>query len=402
MGDSGALERPTPDRLPVLDGLRFLAALTVVVFHYVASGGGRDAPAWGRPVESIFPHAQGPAAFGWLGAHLFFVISGFVICMTCWGRGPGTFFASRAARLYPGYWFAVLATAGVLAAWPQVRPRPATADVLTNLTMVQAALGVDDVDEVYWTLWVELRFYLLFALVVWAGLTHRRVVVFASAWTVAAALAPAVDSRVVDLVVMPSYAPYFIAGVAMYLVHRFGSSPLLWGIVGFNWLLAQHHLATAIRHKEGWMRQDIPDWIVSLITAGGFAAIALVALGCTDRLRWPRVGAVLTGLGATTYPLYLLHKNIGLVVIYHLRDAVPPGLLVAGLIVAMTSVAYLVHRLVERPIGAWLRRGLMAVPAVVGASRPDVDIVRAHTLPRERDPGRGDPAEERRRLTATL
>jgi peptidoglycan/LPS O-acetylase OafA/YrhL len=38
---------------------------------------------------------------GWTGVYLFFLISGFVICMSAWGRSVGQFAASRITRLFP-------------------------------------------------------------------------------------------------------------------------------------------------------------------------------------------------------------------------------------------------------------------------------------------------------------
>lgn len=115
----------------------------------------------------MFPTAFPFAAYGWLGVELFFLISGFVICMSCWGRSVGDFFTSRVTRLYPAYWFAVLATTAVLLLIPGGQKPLPWPDVLTNLTMLQEPLGVRMVDGVYWTLFAELRFYLLFALVAW-------------------------------------------------------------------------------------------------------------------------------------------------------------------------------------------------------------------------------------------
>ncbi|MFD6812242.1 acyltransferase family protein, partial [Streptomyces anthocyanicus] len=90
-------------RLYVLDGLRLGAALMVVAFHYTALG----AEAWDRPAWTVFPEVSRFTSYGYLGVQLFFVISGFVICMSAWGRPLKAFFVSRVIRLYPAYWFAV-------------------------------------------------------------------------------------------------------------------------------------------------------------------------------------------------------------------------------------------------------------------------------------------------------
>ena len=55
--------------------------------------------------------------------------------------------------------------------------------------MLQSAVGVDHVDGVYWTLWTELRFYLLLGVLSLVGITRRRVVGVAILWPWAALLA---------------------------------------------------------------------------------------------------------------------------------------------------------------------------------------------------------------------
>ncbi len=71
--------------------------------------------------------------------------------------------------------------------------------ILLSLTMLQSGSGVRDVDGVYWTLWSELRFYLLFLEVVWTGLTYRKVVLFCCVWGASAVLAPAAGLPLLDL-----------------------------------------------------------------------------------------------------------------------------------------------------------------------------------------------------------
>ncbi|GHB54845.1 hypothetical protein GCM10010347_25890 [Streptomyces cirratus] len=61
-------------RLSALDGIRFVAALMVVFYHYFAL-----ASAWGRPASAVFPTAHAAAEYGWLGVEVFFLVSGFVI-----------------------------------------------------------------------------------------------------------------------------------------------------------------------------------------------------------------------------------------------------------------------------------------------------------------------------------
>jgi peptidoglycan/LPS O-acetylase OafA/YrhL len=331
-------------RLEVLDGLRFVAALVVLAYHYTAMD-----HVWHRPVEEVFP-AQ-PAAYGWLGVQLFFLISGFVICMSSWGRGVGAFLASRAVRLYPAYWLSVVVVAAALTVWPYVEGPPGVRDTLVNLTMFQGAFGVPDVTEVYWTLWAELRFYLLFALLVWWGLTYRRVVGFCVLWLAAAAVANALVPRtgVVHIVLMTDYAPLFTAGIGCYLLHGFRPTVASWGIVVGSFVLA----LPPVLHRnqlEAHPGEIVPKTPAVLLLAVWFLLIVAVALGW---LSWVR-GRWLVVLGATTYPLYLLHLDLGGAVLYLWQWDVPPPLLVAVVGAAMMLLAWLVHRYVERPVAARL------------------------------------------------
>ena len=92
-------------RVAVLDGLRALAILAVMAFHYTM----RWTPPQARedlyPYHGAFNHLPilGPMLdYGWAGVELFFVVSGFVICMTLErSSGLWDFFRRRLARLWP-------------------------------------------------------------------------------------------------------------------------------------------------------------------------------------------------------------------------------------------------------------------------------------------------------------
>ncbi|MGV9695247.1 acyltransferase family protein [Streptomyces sp. NPDC003470] len=352
-GPTAPTGRPAPGgRLYVIDGIRLLAALMVAVHHYAGTYRA-DRPGnliWDRPVSEIMPTVFRFASYGWIGVEIFFVISGFVICMSCWGRTPRQFFVSRVIRLYPAYWFAVLFTTAVLIAVPGVWERLRLREILLNLTMLQSGSAVPNVDGVYWTLWSELRFYLLFLVVVAMGLTYRRVVLFCCLWGAAAMLAPISHLPLLELVANPDGAWYFIAGLALYLMHRFGQDLLLWGILAMAWLMGQLELGNRIErieHVSGW-RGSVLIYTVFLLF------MVAVALGHTDRVRWKW----LVTAGAMTYPLYLIHYAAGTALINRLHGTMDARLLVAAIITGFMVLSYLIHRCVERPLSRLLKKGL--------------------------------------------
>lgn len=343
-------------RLAELDLLRFLAALAVLAFHYLVA----FASIWGERPSRLFPATAPVAGLGVLGVELFFMISGFVILMTAWGRGLGGFARSRFVRLYPAYWLSVGAVAAVygLTEASALDPRLSPGEYAVNLTMIQRAFEVGDANGVYWSLWVELRFYALMSILVLAGVTLTRCLIFMGVWlaaTLAAVLVPAPGLEpLIDLVVMPKYAPYFIAGMALYLIHRFGSSVLLWIFVVAGYALALRSALSRVRSRvelAGKTAMPVEDWMVVVTITVIFLLMAAVALGA---LRWLRAPG-LTTLGGLTYPLYLFHTPVAVLLIPALHGALSPWGAVAVTTLAAIALSYVVYRFAEQPIQRLLR-----------------------------------------------
>ncbi len=344
-------------RLRALDGLRLIAALMVAAYHY----GGRDGEvgqAWGTSPQLQFPTLHTWFAYGCLGVQVFFVISGFVICMSGWGRSLRSFFASRASRLLPSYWAAVVLVTAVFAlpvvAYEAVSP----SDALVNLTLMQQPLGADRVLGVCWTLWAEIRFYALFALcVVLPGATRQRVILFCAGWTLAAAIAQAAREPLLDLVLMPEYAPFFVGGIGLYLVHRDRRDAYAWGIVGVSWLIGQHYAVAELWHAPdpAHFSYRTSTGIILVVTLG-FVAVAAIALGWLNRANWPW----LTVAGALTYPFYLVHEHLGWVAIraYHQSLGIPSYATMPLTVATMLVLAWLLNRYVEDRSAPRLRSAL--------------------------------------------
>jgi peptidoglycan/LPS O-acetylase OafA/YrhL len=354
--------RPTlGGRIAVLDGLRIGVALFVAFYHYTAS---HEAPlAWEVRVQDAFPGIYKVTSYGWLGVEMFFIISGFAICMSSWGRSIGDFARSRIIRLFPAYWPAVLLTTAVVALIPTVMEHRPWNEVLTNLTMINRPLGVRPADLVYWTLWVEARFYLLFAVVLlwWAkGLTLKKATIFGYGWLLASVIVVNSPEELLKTLLIPNYSAFFVGGIALYLIHRFGADIKLWGLVGLSYALMMHFTARrVIQVGENDVRRELNIWIGMAIITIFYLVMIAVALGWTSRIRW----SWLTTAGALTYPFYLTHEFIGWVIIHALRDVRPRMIVVVATIAIMMVVAYLLHRLIEKPLARLLKRKLSAAGA---------------------------------------
>jgi peptidoglycan/LPS O-acetylase OafA/YrhL len=340
------LKRP---RLAALDGLRLVGALAVMGFHYV----GVRIPHWGVPSSTKFPTLHEIGRYGYLGVNLFFVISGYVILMTAYNRPIESFTASRVARLFPAYWVAVALTFTLQQFWHHGR-QPSPMAALVNLTMTQEAFDVINVQGAFWTLWIELKFYLLVAVFIVVGITRRRLLAFAVLWPLIGQIALATKSQFLASLLIPTYAPYFAAGILLFLMFHERREVVTWLALGFNWVLcvrqAVHHAPRASQYAGAPVSPSVAAIVVTL----AIAAVYLCSVGPLSRLSW----RWMTLAGALTYPLYLVHGQLGFFLIDTLHERLSPYLVLAVAAVTSLVVAWLIHRLVEIPFGPRLRQAI--------------------------------------------
>jgi peptidoglycan/LPS O-acetylase OafA/YrhL len=332
-------------RLREIDVLRGLAALWVVFSHYQPHWNDRLAP-----TAVWVPNSQGVHA-----VELFFVISGFVIFMTldsC--RNVADFAVMRFSRLYPAYWAALILSTllGVLVFGDVLWP----GGLLANATMLQEFIGVPHYDNVFWSLSVEMAFYVNAAWLFAFGL-HRHVKPIVAVWLVLAALwavtlkPPHAEHRHwLALLFALDYAPYFAMGMVFFDAMKRG-----WSRVHVALIV----LATCTELLiDGWIAQCIAIFI----------ALAFWLAG-SGRLRF-LVFAPTLWLGAISYSLYLIHRNLG----YHMLDWLHARGLSAGAAIPLTILGALALATaltygIERPSLGWIR-------AWYSAHRPPVTRAR--------------------------
>jgi peptidoglycan/LPS O-acetylase OafA/YrhL len=286
-------------RVPELDLLRFTAAAAVVVFHFYVL----------LPGNTTFEQAISVSSrFGFLGVPLFFMISGFVILWTAFNRSPGQFVLARLCRLYPSYWVCVLITSAVLAA---AGGAPSWRQIVTNLTMFHHLFGFDSIDEVYWTLFIELKFYgLVFILLLFRQLqqVERWLAVWLALSTVSLALGLEhhAATRGLDTIVFEGDAGYFALGCYAYLIRTQGATPRRWGGFAVSALLS---VGAALKTQAHYTGSN--DW-PTLVAVIAIALAICVALYTVVTRRWALSDRALWyWLGSLTYPLYLLHAMAG-------------------------------------------------------------------------------------------
>jgi peptidoglycan/LPS O-acetylase OafA/YrhL len=340
--------RSTSIRFYEIDLLRFLAALSVVIFHFTYRGYAADNYS---PIP--FLEMGCVTRYGYLGVELFFIISGYVVLRSAQGKTVRQFFLSRITRLYPAFWVACTLTFMVERIWGKVSGDTHMSDNLHssfgqyayNLTMLHEFFGVTALDGAYWSLTLEITFYFLISLLISYNLLRHIEWVLAGWLAYAAWVGPVRSDTMFFHLFFPHYAMYFAAGMLFYLL-QYPSKKTF-----FRYCLLFACYALAVRASifrayelSNIFHDDISRKIVVIVITFFFIIIYLISSRKLNlsRFTW------LSSLGALTYPLYLIHSDIAYVVFHRFGATVNKYILLISLIASMLIIAYAIHRYVEK------------------------------------------------------
>jgi len=317
-----------------INALRFFAAIFVVFYHYAFVFFYRESTYVDLPILRHF------FQYGYLGVDLFFIISGFVISLSAEGRGAYGFLKSRIGRLYPVFWVsALITTLFIIFGGYLIYSEMSWSRFLTNMTMVPSLFNADALDGTYWTLAVEMKFYI----VVFLLLAFKK---FKD-------IEPLAITTSFILLFSPLYIPHdqllwipnFIAGILFYKIYKNGLSK--WRIIGLcNSLFIS--LIFAIRRvpflSEGYVIEFKPTTIAVYIV-GFYILFMMISL---NKFRVSNNKYINT-LGLLTYPVYLLHNQIGRIM-FNYADIknIPLIISVPSMLIFVIILSYGVHRLIER------------------------------------------------------
>ncbi|MCY4333989.1 MAG: acyltransferase [Litoreibacter sp.] len=326
------------DRLVALDGLRGVAILLVLAYHFLAR------------FPDFYPYGEAFAAFassGFLGVQLFFVISGFVIALTLQNcPNIPTFLVRRLARLWPPIFVCSILTFTVMhvidTPFTEYR-RVGVQGFLPSLTFIGPEVwlrfvdGAKWIDGAYWTLFVEVRFYF------WAAIVYfifSRQLSFVLFWAslLAAAVAETLYSgplsKVWDLLFFPRYLPFFAVGAITFDIWRGETKYWQWPAVAILvFLCCYREYSTEL----------------SLLTAFLVALcfVPSVLFCVAPRTLSPLEMKPLVWLGRRSYSLYLLHQNIGVALITLAVTGLAMGVYVLIIFATIFILVLLSHLLFE-------------------------------------------------------
>ena len=358
-----SIPRPS-GRFTFVDGLRGIAAMGVVLFHLGPVGH------FSKPLAQFVPTPlMSLWKCGFLGVPVFFVLSGFVIAYSQRGihvtpRYLGRFALRRSLRLDPPYWATIVLVLMMNLLLNRMRPGrevpfPGWKVVLAHLFYLQDLLHLREINGVFWTLCLEVQFYLVLTILTGVAqrlpFRDRAVAGFAQGSRCFIFVPLALVSLAVSVGWLRCPEGLFLGRW-----YSFFLGVVVWGVIersiSVRWLWAYIALlcATLFTMPHLFSQPDATLWnlVVVMTAIALYTAASLGTMG-----RWLS-GAWIQFLGAISYSLYLVHGSVGSTLnslgVRACRGS-PPLILawIAMSVVASVGGAYVMYRLVELPAIRW-------------------------------------------------
>lgn len=331
--------RTDSSRVPALDLLR-LAAVGAVILHHYGSWG----PASHGVPQVALPALASIAQYGFLGVPVFFAISGFVIAYSAEGRTPVGFAIARFSRIYPTFVLCMTLTFAATVLFGADHFDVTAPQWLANLFIAAPMLGQPYVDTSYWSLVIEVVFYAWFAAFMALGLLPRRIDAIIVAWlALTFANELTIDAPIFEKLFMADDSGFFAVGLLIYQHYRGHRDARLWALsalaIGTAVFQAIHKLDRLGVHTGGSFDPKVVP------------AICVVSLGvvflATRIKQVPLPAKVVLAAGGITYPLYLLHMQLGYVMFTALAPQQHVLAITCAIVVGAFALAYGVWRFFE-------------------------------------------------------
>ncbi|TNC12260.1 acyltransferase [Methylobacterium terricola] len=345
----GAVENYNQRQVLGIDGLRFCAAVSVMLFHLGCTS-------WRVPSSEAmmllngraqFPELLGVASVGWVGVPVFFAISGFVIAYSAEGSSPDRFFRSRFLRLAPGVWICSSVSFLIALAFLPIPAKNIVIEYIKTLVLFPAPQWIDGV---YWTLGIEISFYAIIFVLILLRKENKIEDVMTAIGSVSAIIwimastpwFPGLDilaSKRVSKLLLITHGCDFALGVLIWLMAFKGVTTRRLSVAAICCLGSILQISYDTRFTETELGitslGHIPIYIFI-----AFLLLMMLSLSLNQKIHallGSRGGWALRTLGLTTYPLYLLHTFVGVLAMRAaLACGCPPlaslviGALVAG------------------------------------------------------------------------
>lgn len=363
----------TSDRIEILDGFRFIAILSVALYHFYNR--------WTAPIytENLYPYLSKYNYFslGYLGVQFFFIISGFVIASTLESTPTfGAFLKKRWIRLFPALIICSLITFLVFNLLDSENLFSRSKDGLNllysislinpellNLLLRPFHIHGSTIAGSYWSLWPEVQFYFLAATLYYLNSSRfliRFIIIALGTYLFSKCVFNVMGGnvfnisttnsfvvtyiKVADMFNLLRYSLWFLAGVLFYQLYTQNKKPFILPVLSFIFVLLVY---------------DSSGIKMRLVVASMFFMFLLFIYA-------PRYLSFLkfklfSRIGLVSYSFYLIHENMGVLFIHNYASILgnQQGLFPLVLIVLFSTFSVLLYTRVEKPLSAYLKKKIL-------------------------------------------
>ena len=340
-----------------LDLLRIFAAAWVMAFHWSGRGGFFPLLKT-QPDLSTLPNSlQTFSSWGFLGVDLFFILSGAVIAKSALNKSWNVFARERFLRLFPVYFFASAAAIVII---PISTTRIFSVNDLFSLSGLQFWIGGPTPLGTAWTLPIEISFYGLVALAIWIATRGgqfklQNLRTFLDVWMLLYVLSIPMGFTPLQFLLVPTFAPYFILGAIAMNISSFSA-------LKKNALRLSVSLVMSVKLIFSRIETDIHlqnKLFMSLFIVIVCTLIIVLSSTFESRVMNTQLGTFTGTLALMTYPIYLLHQEIGLSlisVLFRMNNSVLISYLISLATVLFTS--WLLVRFIEPKAKTFLKNSI--------------------------------------------
>jgi len=372
---------------PLLDLSRFAAAMIVLTYHLGYT-------TWQERSFGYFVHEglyripeMTWASFGFVGVQIFFVISGFVIANSAARASVSDFVIGRITRIFPSLWICATITLATCLAADLYSGDQLVRRYLASIVLFPISPWMEGV---YWTLILEMVFYGIVAGFIFFGRFDKisRLALFFTVYSgigIIAVLASLyTDSRIVELVaglvrgkrqLLAWHGVFFGLGLYLYLwsAGRMTRFTAYMAVATTFLCCLQIFVASVFSSRAGLGDEAsivIPAsaYAVPMAAFLFFTAVIPLSIRYGDAISEnisDKAAYACRTLGLMSYPIYLIHFTLGLVVIRSLvLSGLSPlvSLALASLVILACCLVLALY--LEPPLQRWTKQRLLKIRAV--------------------------------------
>jgi len=143
---------------------------------------------------------------------------------------------------------------------------------------------------------------------------------------------------------------YFISGIIFYKIFARGVKQKDYILLFICLFISIYHGVGRINYLEEHYNTYFYPYVICSTTILFYFLMYIVAIGNLKSLNSPK----LLKLGLLTYPLYLIHQNIGFIIFNNLNGYINKYILLTATIILMIFISYMLSNYYERKVSSYL------------------------------------------------